>query len=125
MVALKLASFEDVRVARECVGDLAQAAGIEDASGATLTTAELGNNCVEHGDAAPALLWIGCQPGQLSLRFENDCERCPDWRTQKPEGVGEYRTGGYGLPIARVLARRLICTWVSGRVVVRAEFQSE
>src|SRR5262249_382256 len=62
MVAMMLASFADVRKARQCVHDLAQAAGIDDPSAAALVTGELGNNCVEHGSPAPALLRIGCKP---------------------------------------------------------------
>src|SRR5437868_14126092 len=107
MVAIMLASFEDVRSARQCVRDLAQAAGVEDPGAAALVTGELGNNCVEHGNQAPCLLRIGCKPGSLSLQFENGCERRPDWGTQKPLAVEGFRTGGYGLPLARALARRL------------------
>ena len=124
MVAMTLASFEDVRNARLCVHDLAQAAGIEDPGAAVLVTGELGNNCVEHGSPAPGLLRIGCKPGALSLQFENACERLPDWRSRKPLAVGTFRTGGYGLPLARALARRLNCRWTDGRAVVRAEFGS-
>src|SRR5438552_2245035 len=58
MVAMVLASFEDVRKARQCVHDLAQATGIEDPGAAALVTGELGNNCVEHGNQAPGLLRI-------------------------------------------------------------------
>jgi hypothetical protein len=68
------------------------------------------------------LLRIGCKPGSLSLQFENACERRPDWRTQKPLAVEGFRTGGYGLPLARALAGNLNCRWTEGRVVVRAEF---
>ena len=122
MVAIMLASFEDVRMARRCVCDLAQAAGIEDPSAAALVTGELGNNCVEHGTHAPGLLRVGCKPGSLSLQFENICERRPDWRTQKPLAVEAFRTGGFGLPLARALARSLNCRWADGRAVIRAEF---
>jgi anti-sigma regulatory factor (Ser/Thr protein kinase) len=123
MVAIQLLNFEDVRKAREWVDDLAQAAGIDDPAAAVLTTGELGNNCVEHGAAAPGLLWIGCQRGRLILQFENRCAAPPDWRTLKPEAVGEFRTGGYGLQIARALARSVNCRWVDGRVIVSAEFE--
>jgi anti-sigma regulatory factor (Ser/Thr protein kinase) len=122
MVAIRLTSFEDVRMARECVVDLAQAAGIQDLGAAVLATGELGNNCVEHGDPAPGLLWISCRPGRLRLQFENRCEQQPNWRTQKPMAVAAMRTGGYGLVLARALADRLSCHWAQGRVVVRAEF---
>ena len=123
MVAIKLTSFEDVRIARECVGNLARAAGIQDPSAAVMATGELGNNCVEHGNEAPGVLWIGSKQGHLSLRFENRCERHPDWRTEKPLAVAEFRTGGYGLQIARALARSDNCRWAHGRVVVQAEFE--
>jgi hypothetical protein len=122
MVAIMLASFEDVRMARQCVRDLAQAAGIEDPNAAAQVTGELGNNCVEHGNPAPGLLRIGCKPGSLSLQFENACDRRPDWQTQKPPAVEAFRTGGYGLPLARALSPSLSCRWAGGRVVVRAEF---
>ena len=124
MVAIMLASFEDVRKARQCVCDLAQAARIEDPSAVALVTGELGNNCVEHGNHAPGLLRIGCKPGALCLQFENACERPPDWRTQKPLAVEAFRTGGYGLPLARALAGSVNCRWADGRAVVRAEFSS-
>jgi anti-sigma regulatory factor (Ser/Thr protein kinase) len=122
MVAMMLASFEDVRKARQCVHDLAQAAGLEDPGAAALVTGELGNNCVEHGNHVPGLLRIGCKPGALSLQFENACEQRPDWRTQKPLAVETFRTGGYGFPLARALGRSLSRRWADGRVVVRAEF---
>jgi anti-sigma regulatory factor (Ser/Thr protein kinase) len=122
MVAIRLTSFEDVRRARQCVVDLAQAAGIPDLDAAALATGELGNNCVEHGDQAPGLLWISCRPGRLRLQFENRCEQQPNWRTQKPMAVAAVRTGGYGLVLARALSDRLSCRWDQGRVVVRAEF---
>src|SRR6476469_4493518 len=125
MVAIMLASFEDVRKARQCVRDLAQAAGIEDPGAAALVTGELGNNCVEHGSHAPGLLRIGCKPGALSLQFENRCVRRPDWRSRKPLAVGTFRTGGYGLPLARALARNLSRRWDHGRAVVRAEFSAD
>jgi hypothetical protein len=122
MVAIRLANFEDVRTAREWVGCLAEAAGIHDPGAAMLAAGELGNNCVEHGGALPSLLWVGCGQGRLSLRFENPCAERPEWRTQKPVVVAEFRTGGYGLQIARALARSVNCRWVDGRVIVRAEF---
>ena len=122
MVAIMLASFEDVRKARQCVHDLAQAAGIEDPGAAALVTGELGNNCVEYGNPAPCLLRVGCKPGALSLQFENRCGQPPDWRTRKPLAVGTFRTGGYGFPLARALAQSLSRRWADGRVVVRAEF---
>jgi hypothetical protein len=37
--------------------------------------------------------------------------------------VEEFRTGGYGLQIARTLAQRVDCRWADGRVVVEAEFR--
>jgi anti-sigma regulatory factor (Ser/Thr protein kinase) len=122
MVAIRLGSFEDVRTAREWVGDLAAAAGIHDPGAAVLAAAELGNNCVEHGSAAPGLLWVGCGRGKLSLRFENACEEQPEWRTEKPMTIAGFRTGGYGLQIARALARRVNCCWDGDRVIVRADF---
>jgi hypothetical protein len=125
MVAIMLASFEDVRKARHCVCDLAQAAGIEDRAAVEQAAGELGNNCVEHGNGAPGLLWISCKPGRLSLQFENACERRPDWRTQKPRAVEAFRTGGYGFPLARALARSLSRRWADGHVVVRAEFGAD
>ena len=125
MVAMVLGSFEDVRKARQCVGDLAQAAGLEDPGAAALVTGELGNNCVEHGNPAPGLLRIGCKPGTLTLQFENACERRPDWRSRKPLAVEAFRTGGYGFPLARALARSLSRRWADGRVVVRAEFGAD
>ena len=122
MVALKLSSFEDVKVARECARALAHAAGVSDPGAVAQATGELGNNCVEHGERTPALLWIGCRDGGLSLRFENDCLERPNWCTQKPVAVGEFRSGGYGIQIARALARTINCCWSAGRVTVRAEF---
>jgi anti-sigma regulatory factor (Ser/Thr protein kinase) len=122
MVVMPLSSFEDVRRARQYVHDLALAVGIQDPSAATLTTAELGNNCVEHGSQAPGVLRIGGKRGRLSLRFENPCPQRPDWRTRKPVALGEFRTGGYGLQIVRALARSVNVRWANGRVVVRAEF---
>ncbi len=122
MVAMMLSSLEDVREARECVWDLAQAAGIGDAGAAALAAAELGNNCVEHGGPAPGLLFIGCAPGQLSLRFVNRCDRRPDWGTRKPIEVEEFRAGGYGLPLVRALAGSVDWDWAEGRAVVRALF---
>jgi anti-sigma regulatory factor (Ser/Thr protein kinase) len=123
MVAIKLSSFEDVRVARDWVGSLAEAAGIRDPDAAVQTTAELGNNCIEHANESPGLLWVSCRPGRLSLRFENRCERRPDWQTRKPAVVEQFRTGGYGLQIARALARSVNCRWKNGRVIVAAEFE--
>ena len=136
MFSIQLSTFEDVRKAREWVGQMAQAAGIRDPGAAIMATGELANNCVEHGGdsefarGCPAkrgpgggLLRIGCEPGRLSLQFENDCEQRPDWRTRKPAAVAEFRTGGYGLPIARALARRVNCRWKNGRVLVRAVFE--
>jgi anti-sigma regulatory factor (Ser/Thr protein kinase) len=122
MVAIELSSFADVRKARECARDLARAAGIQDSGAVELATGELGNNCVEHGNHQPGLLWIGCKPGHLSLRFENLCAQRPDWWTRKPLAVEEFRIGGYGLQLARVLAQCVNCRWAKGRVVVRAEF---
>jgi hypothetical protein len=122
MVALRLTSFEDVRVARECARDLAEAAGVEDPSAVVQATGELGNNCVEHGDRSVGLLWIGCGFGRLSMRFENACVEQPTWSTHKPLAYGEFRTGGYGLGISRALAQRVDFHWMDGRVVVEAEF---
>jgi hypothetical protein len=122
MVNIELVSFDDVRALRKQVGDLARAAGIHDPEAAVVAAAELGNNCVEHGGGRPGLLRIGCRQGLLSLHFENPCEQRPNWRTRKPVAVAEFRTGGYGLEIARALARTLNCRWKNGRVVVRAEF---
>jgi hypothetical protein len=125
MVAIRLASFAEARMARHCAGDLARAAGIEDAGAVEQAAGELGNNCVEHGNSAPGLLWINCKPGRLSLRFENPCEHRPDWHTRKPLAVGEFRSGGYGLPLARALAGSVRCRWAEGRVVIWAEFRGE
>ncbi len=122
MVAIKISSFEDVRVARECARDLALAAGVEDPGAVELAAGELGNNCVEHSSFGPGLLWIGCGRGRLSMRFENPCDQRPNWCTQKPIVVDEFRSGGYGMQIARALARSVHCRWAAGRVVVRAEF---
>jgi anti-sigma regulatory factor (Ser/Thr protein kinase) len=122
MVALKLSNFDDVRFARECARDLALAAGVTDPGAVAQATGELGNNCVEHGGQAVGLLWIGCEEGRLSLRFENECPERPSWCTRKPAIVGEFRSGGYGMQIARALARSVNCRWSAGRVVVRAEF---
>jgi anti-sigma regulatory factor (Ser/Thr protein kinase) len=122
MVAIRLSSFEDVRMARECARDLARAAGVHDPGAVAQAAGELANNCVEHGNEHPGLLWIGCRQGRLSLRFENPCEQRPTWCTQKPMAFDEFRTGGYGLQIARALARSIHCRWADGRVVVRAEF---
>jgi hypothetical protein len=122
IVQMRLDSFDDVRTARERVRDLAYRAGIQDLDATMIVTAELGNNCVEHRDEAPGTLWICCQPGRLSLRLENCCGRRPTWCTRKPLALQEFRTGGYGLQIAQVLARRMTCRWVHGRVIVLAEF---
>jgi hypothetical protein len=77
---------------------------------------------VEHGSQTTGLLWIGCGRGRLSMRFENACELQPTWSTPKPVAVADFRTGGYGLQIARALARCLNYDWTDGRVVVKAEF---
>jgi hypothetical protein len=68
------------------------------------------------------VLWIGSAPGHLSLRFETRCEQRPNRGTWKSDAADELRTGGYGLPIARALARSVNGRWSEGRVVVRAEF---
>src|SRR5947209_20555356 len=122
MVAIKIGRFKDVRMARTCAGDLAQAAGIQDRWAVEQVTGELGTNCVEHGNGGPGLLWIDCKPGRLSLRFENACERGPDWLTQKPISAGEFHSGGYGLALAHALAGSLFCSWGAGRVTISAEF---
>ena len=122
MVNIELSNFDDVRALRKRVGDLARAAGIHDPEAAIVAAAELGNNCVEHGGGRPGLLRIGCRQGRLSLHFENPCEQRPNWRTRKSIAVAEFRTGGYGLEIARSLACTLNCRWKNGRLVVRAEF---
>ena len=122
MVTIELTSFEDVRRAREHVGQLARAAGLPDPEAAVMTAGELGNNCVEHGGEGPGLLRVRCGPGRLSLQFENRCARRPQWRTRKPVLVAGFGSGGYGLPMARALARRLDCRWKNGRAVVCAEF---
>jgi histidine kinase-like protein len=128
MFSIQLSTFEDVRKAREWVGHMAQAAGIRDPGAAVMAAGELANNCVEHGgdselaSARGGLLRIGCRQGRLSLQFENDCRQRPNWRTRKPIAFAEFRTGGYGLPIARALARTVNCRWKNGRVYVRAEF---
>ena len=122
MVVLRLTSFEDVRAARECARDLAEAAGVHDPSAVVQATGELGNNCVEHSDRNAGLLWVGCSLGRLSMRFETASAERPTWCTHKPLMVGEFRSGGYGLQIARALAQRVDCRWVDGRIVVEAEF---
>jgi hypothetical protein len=122
MVTIELTSFEDVRQARERVGQLARAAGLPDPEAAVLAAGELGNNCVEHGDEGSGLLRVHCGSGRLALEFENPCGRRPQWRTQKPVAVAGFRTGGYGLQMARALARRVDCRWENGRAVVCAEF---
>ncbi len=123
MIAIKLSSFEDVRIAREWVGNLALMAGIHDPGAAVQTAGELGNNCVEHGSQTPGMLWVGCRRGRLSLRFENACEQRPNWQTEKPALVEDFRASGYGLQIACALARSVNYHWKNGRVVVRAEFE--
>jgi anti-sigma regulatory factor (Ser/Thr protein kinase) len=125
MVAMILCRLDDVRKIRECVRDLALAAGVPDAGAAVLAAGELGNNCVEHGDHTPALLMIGCEAGRLSLRFENRCEHQPTWQTCKPVAVQEFRTGGYGLQLVRTLATCVDCQWRDGRAVVQAEFKQD
>jgi anti-sigma regulatory factor (Ser/Thr protein kinase) len=122
MVTMELASYHDVREARARVSELARAAGLRDPEAAVLTTGELGNNCIEHGGERPGRLRVGCEPGRLSLEFENACERRPNWRTRKPVAVDGFRTGGYGLQIARALAQRVDCHWTKGRVIIHAEF---
>jgi anti-sigma regulatory factor (Ser/Thr protein kinase) len=122
MFSIQLCTFDDVRKAREWVGHVARAAGLRDPGAAVMAAGELANNCVEHGGECPGLLRIGCRQGRLSLQFENDCEQRPDWRTRKPAAVAEFHTGGYGLPIARALARTVNCRWKNGRVFVHAEF---
>jgi anti-sigma regulatory factor (Ser/Thr protein kinase) len=122
MVTIELASFDDVRQARARVGECARAAGVRDPEAAVLTTGELGNNCVEHGGEGPGLLRVGSGPGWLALQFENYCPRRPPWRTRKPVAVAGCRSGGYGLPIARALARRVDCRWTGGRVIISADF---
>jgi hypothetical protein len=122
MVRIQLSTFDDVRAVRKRVGDLARAAGLHDPEAAVMAAGELGNNCVEHGGGRSGLLRIGCRLGRLWLHFENPCEQRPNWRTRKPVAVAEFRTGGYGLEIARALARTLNCRWKNGRLVVRAEF---
>jgi anti-sigma regulatory factor (Ser/Thr protein kinase) len=124
MVAMSLCSFEDVRKAREWVGALAVAAGVQDAGAAVLAAGELGNNCVEHADHVPALLLIGCNAGHLSLRFENRCEQQPTWQTRKPVSVEEFRSGGYGLLLVRTLAHHVDYHWHEGRAIVQADFNS-
>ena len=69
MVAIMLASFEDVRKACSCVRDLAQAAGIEDPVAAVQVTGELGNNCVEHGKPGPGLQAIRVSSHRHRLCF--------------------------------------------------------
>jgi anti-sigma regulatory factor (Ser/Thr protein kinase) len=122
MVRIELSTFDDVRAVRQRVGDLARAAGLHDPEAAVMAAGELGNNCVEHGGGRPGRLRIGRRPGRPSLHFENPCDQRPNWCTRKPVVVAEFRTGGYGLEIARALARTLNCRWKNGRLVVRAEF---
>jgi hypothetical protein len=121
MVTIELTSFDDVRQARARVGEFARAAGVQDPEAAVMTAGELGNNCVEHGGEGPGLLRVGIGPGWLSLQFENQCARHPQWRTRKPVAVAGYRTGGYGLQIARAPARRVDCRWTGGRVIISAD----
>src|SRR5262249_25294879 len=122
MVTIELTSFEDVRRARERVGQLARAAGLPDPEAAVLAAGEVGNNFGEHGEEGPRPPRGQCGPGRLALQFEDPCGRRPPWRTQKPVGVAGFRSGGYGLPMARALARRVDCRWENGRAVVCAEF---
>ena len=124
MVNIELSNFDDVRAVRKWVGDLARAAGIHDPEAAVMAAGELGNNCVEHGGESPGLLHVGSGPGWLSLQFENQCARRPQWRTRKPVAVDGFRTGGYGLQLARALARRVDCRWTDGRIIISAEFDS-
>jgi anti-sigma regulatory factor (Ser/Thr protein kinase) len=121
-LAMELSSFDDIQRARKWVNDLARTAGLLDPEAAVMAAGELGNNCVEHGGQCPGVMKVGCRQGSLSLQFENRCDQPPDWRTRKPVAVAEFRTGGYGLAIARALARSVRCRWTNGRVVVRAEF---
>jgi anti-sigma regulatory factor (Ser/Thr protein kinase) len=122
MVAMRLASLDDVRFARAVVRDLAEALGLRDPEAAALAAGELGRNCLEHGSQVPGLLWIRCQTHRLTLRFENRCEQRPNWCTQKPVVVDGFRIGGYGLPLVRALAGCFNCRWADGRVIVCAEF---
>ena len=124
MGTIELASFDDVRQARARVGEFARAAGLRDPEAAVMTMGELGNNCVEHGGESPGLLHVGSGPGWLSLQFENHCLRRPRWQTRKPVAVDGFRTGGYGLPLARALAQRVDCRWTKGRCIISAEFGS-
>jgi hypothetical protein len=77
MVAVMLASFADVRKARQCVHDLAEAAGIDDPGAAVLVTGELGNNCVEHGSPAHQLLGGEVLTSPVSIRQHGRLRRNP------------------------------------------------
>jgi hypothetical protein len=122
-LAMVLSEQEDVRVARECAGVLARAAGVPEPRLVEMAVGEVGNNCLEHRDGpGAAVLKLGCRPGKLILHAENPCRHQPTWETTKPEVVEGFRTGGYGLQLVRTLARDLHCTWSMGRAVVRAEF---
>lgn len=122
MVVLRLSSYDDVRLARDYARALAEAAGIPDPDAVALVTDELGRNCVEYSSDGPSLLWIACKTGFLSLRFENPCEQPPSWCSRKPIVLDGFRTGGYGLLLARALARSLNCRWERGRAIVCTEF---
>jgi hypothetical protein len=101
---------------------LKRGAGVASRPGPLVAAGELGNNCIEHGGEGRGLLRVQCGPGRLSLGFENACGRRPQWRTRKPVVLAGFRSGGYGLQMARALARRLDCRWKNGRAVVCAEF---
>jgi hypothetical protein len=123
MVAIVIAAGEDVRQARAWAVLLARAAGLADPGMVEQAVAEVGNNCLEHGDGrAPAVLWIGCRPGKLIVHAENACRARPTWQTAKPEALDGFRLGGYGLVLIRAIARDVRCQWREGRAIVRAEF---
>ena len=98
MVAIRLSSFDDVRLARECARDLAQAAGVQDPGAVAQATGELGNNCVEHGSQTPGLLWIGSpvgtHAGLLVLLGGRDDQPRPD-------------AADWPLPMSRALGVRI------------------
>jgi hypothetical protein len=99
MVTIELTSFEDVRQARERVGQLARAAGLPDPDAAVMAAGELGNNCIEHGSEGPGLLRVHCEPGRLSLQFENPCGRRPQLKTPAggvPSGAPRSRSSSPG-----------------------------
>jgi anti-sigma regulatory factor (Ser/Thr protein kinase) len=122
-LAIVLSEQADVRVARECAGVLARAAGLPEPGMVEMAVGEVGNNCLEHRDGpGAAVLKLGCRAGKLILEAENPCGRPPTWQTTKPEVLDGLRVGGYGLQIVRSLARDLRYTWSMRRVVVRAEF---